>query len=105
MTWVDLGPADLGEGELRDAAAGDLRVCVARRGGRWFAFETWCSHEECPLSDGWLEDEAVRCACHGALFALADGVPLEGPANDPIRVFPAREAGGRLEADLPMLPA
>lgn len=105
MTWVDLGPADLGEGELRDAAAGDLLVCVARRGDRWFAFETWCSHEECPLSDGWLEDEAVRCACHGALFALADGVPLEGPANDPIRVFPAREAGGRLEADLPMLPA
>ena len=51
-------------------------------------FETWCSHEECPLSDGWLEGEAIRCACHGALFSLADGAPLEGPALDPIVDFP-----------------
>lgn len=105
MTWVDLGTADLDDGSLRDVAVGDLHVCVVREGGRWFAFETWCTHEDCPLSDGWLEDGAVRCACHGALFALADGEPLEGPARDPIRVFPVREAAGRLEADLPMLPA
>jgi nitrite reductase/ring-hydroxylating ferredoxin subunit len=105
MTWIDLGPADLDDGSLRDATAGDLQVCIAREGGRWFVFETWCTHEECPLSDGWLEDDAVRCACHGALFALADGQPLEGPAHEPIRVFPAREAAGRIEADLPMLPA
>jgi len=105
MTWVDVGPADLGDGSLRDTVVGDLQVCLARRGTRWFAFETWCTHEECPLSDGWLEGDAVRCSCHGALFALADGEPLEGPARDPIRVFPARATAGRVEADLPMLPA
>jgi len=102
MTWVDVGPADLEDGDLREAVAGDLHLCVARRGDGWFAFETWCTHAECPLSDGWLEEDAVRCACHGALFSLAGGEPLEGPAEDPIRVFPAREAGGRVEADLPM---
>ncbi len=104
MTWVDLGPADLDDGSLREAAAGELRLCLARRGGGWFAFETWCTHAECPLGDGWLEGDAVRCACHGALFSLQSGEPLEGPAEQPIRVFPAREAGGRIEVDVPMLP-
>lgn len=101
MTWLDVGPADLGDGDLREAAAAGLQLCVARRGDEWFVFETWCTHEECPLSDGWLEGDAVRCACHGALFSLARGEPLEGPADEPIRVFPAREAGGRVEAELP----
>ncbi len=45
----------------------------------------------------------MRCPCHGALFSLETGVPLEGPAEDPIRVFPARETDGRVEVDLPML--
>lgn len=45
-------------------------------------------------------------ACHGALFALADGAPLEGPATDPIRVFAARAtADGRIVAEIPILPA
>lgn len=103
MTWVDVGPADLGDGDLREAGGGGLQLCLARRGDHWFAFETWCTHAECPLSDGWLEGDGVRCACHGALFSLGSGVALEGPAEDPIRVFPARETDGRVEVDLPML--
>ncbi len=103
---VDLGPADLADGELREAKAGGLAFAVARLGHRYVAFEVWCTHEECPLTDGWLEGEAVRCACHGALFSLVDGAPLEGPAPEPIRVFPARVTdGGRIEAEIPILPA
>jgi len=101
---VDLGPADLGDGELREAAAGGLALVVARTGDRYVAFETWCTHEECPLSDGWLEGEAIRCACHGALFSLADGTALEGPATDPITVVTASAtADGRLVANISTL--
>ena len=103
---VDLGPADLDDGDLREAKAGDLTLAVARIGERYVAFETWCTHDECPLTDGWLEGEAIRCACHGALFSLTDGAPLEGPATDPIRLFPARlTTGGRIEAETPILPS
>ncbi len=106
LMGFDLGPADLADGHLREAKAGELALAVARIGDRYVAFETWCTHEECPLSDGWLEGEAVRCACHGALFSLVNGVPLEGPATDPIRLFPARRtAGGRIEVEIPILPA
>ena len=102
----DLGPADLADGDLREAEAGGLSLVVARSGDRYVAFETWCPHQECPLSDGWLEGEAIRCACHGALFSLADGAPLEGPATDPIRLFPVRlTTDGRIEAETPILPS
>lgn len=103
---LDLGPADLGEGELRDAHAGGLDLAVARTAAGYVAFEAWCTHADCPLTDGWLEGEAVRCACHGALFSLPGGAAIEGPATEPIRVFPVRvTAAGRLEADIPILPA
>ncbi len=106
MTVVDLGAADLVEGALREATAGDVELVVAKLSDRYVAFERWCPHAECPLSDGWLEGEAIRCGCHGSLFALADGAPLEGPAVDPIRVFPATgTAAGRIEADIPILPS
>ncbi len=102
---VDLGPADLADGELREVKVGNLSFAVARLGHGYVGFEIWCTHEECPLTDGWLEGKAIRCACHGALFSLEDGAALEGPATEPIRVFPAwQTAAGRIEA-APILPA
>lgn len=100
MTWVDLGPADLEDGEMRDAVAGSTHLGLARTGDTWTAFDLWCTHADCPLTDGSLEDGAVRCACHGALFALAGGAVLEGPAELPLRVYPTRVRNGRVEADL-----
>ncbi|MEP6893686.1 MAG: Rieske 2Fe-2S domain-containing protein [Gaiellaceae bacterium] len=101
MSWVDIGAADLEDGELRDVVSGDLHLGVARQGDAWHAFEVWCTHEECPLTEGWLEGGAVRCACHGALFDLATGEPLDGPADQPIRIFDTREVDGRVESQLP----
>ena len=103
---VDLGPADLVDGELREATGEGLSLVLARAGDRYVVFETWCSHEECPLSDGWLEGEAIRCACHGALFSLTDGAALEGPAIDPIAIVAASVAAdGRVVADISTLHA
>ena len=101
---ADLGPADLENGELRAATADGLDLVVARAGDRYLVFETWCTHEECPLSDGWLEGDAIRCACHGALFSLVDGTALEGPTSDPIAVVSASTtADARIVADLSTL--
>jgi 3-phenylpropionate/trans-cinnamate dioxygenase ferredoxin component len=99
MTWTDAGP-DLAEGELREVHLNGLAIGVTRAAGELYAFEVWCTHADCPLTDGTLEGSAIRCSCHGALFRLADGVPLEGPATDPIRIFPVRFHGERMEVDL-----
>lgn len=100
MTWVDLGPQDDAD-ELREVQVGARHVGLARFERAWFAFDPWCPHAECPLTDGWLEGRAVRCACHGGLFDLETGVALDGPTPDPLQLFATRVVDGRLEVDLP----
>jgi len=101
MTWVDLGPVPETEGEeLLEVVVTARHVGIALAGGRWVAFDPWCTHAECPLTDGWLEGTSLRCACHGALFDLETGVALQGPAERPLRLYPTRVVDGRLEAEL-----
>ncbi len=97
MTWVDVGPAEGSEGALREARAGELLLGVAFADGRWHVFDAYCTHAECPLTDGWLEGGGVRCACHAALFDLETGTALDGPAELPIRLYQTRVVDGRLE--------
>ena len=101
MSWVGVGPAAGEEGTLREARAGGVLLGVAYSAGRWHVFDAYCTHAECPLTDGWLEGVAVRCACHAALFDLETGTVLDGPAVEPIRLYETRIAEGRLEAHLP----
>lgn len=101
MTWVAVGDAELPDGSLVAAGANGVQLALARVGGSWHALDLWCTHEECPLTDGWLEGAAVRCACHAALFDLASGEPLEGPATGPVPRFPTRVIDGRVEVELP----
>jgi len=99
VTWVDVAAAALPDETVVSASVGETLVAVVKAGGGWHAVEAWCTHAECPLTDGWVEGAALRCACHGALFDLETGEPLEGPAETPVRVFPVRLANGRVEVD------
>jgi nitrite reductase/ring-hydroxylating ferredoxin subunit len=97
MTWFDAADASLPDETVLAADAAGTVVALARAAGAWHAVETWCTHAECPLSDGWVEGTAIRCPCHGSLFDLRTGAPLEGPADESVRVFPTRVVDGRVE--------
>ncbi|HJU47834.1 MAG TPA: Rieske (2Fe-2S) protein [Gaiellaceae bacterium] len=98
MSWTDICPAEGSDGTLREARAGGILLGVANTAGAWRVFDAYCTHAECPLTDGWLEGSSVRCACHGALFDLETGTVLDGPAEQPIRLYETRVTGGRVEA-------
>lgn len=99
------GVAEIPEGEMRafDTTAG--RVAVARVEQQLFAFGDECTHMGCSLSEtGTFDDRAatVECACHGSVFDVGTGEPVEGPAEDPVPVFRTREVDGWVEvADEP----
>ena len=86
------GVAEIPEGEIRvfDTAAG--RVAVAHVEHRVFAFGDECTHQGCSLAEGEFDDRAARveCPCHGSVFDVETGEPVEGPAVDPVPVFAAR---------------
>ena len=97
MSWVDAADAALPDETLLAVDAAGILVALARVEGRWHAVEAWCTHAECPLSDGWLEGRAVRCACHGSLFDLESGAPVAGPAVEAVRVFETRVVEDRVQ--------
>jgi 3-phenylpropionate/trans-cinnamate dioxygenase ferredoxin subunit len=106
MEYTRVGAmAEIPEGEMRafDTTAG--RVAVAHVEHKLYAFGDECTHMGCSLSEtGTLDDRAatVECACHGSVFDVETGEPVEGPAEDPVPVFRTREVEGWVEvADEP----
>jgi len=91
--------AEIPEGEVRayDVPAG--RVAVVHTEHRLLAFGDECTHRGCSLSEGAFDDRdgTVECPCHGSVFDVETGEPVEGPAQDPLPLFPVREVDGWAE--------
>src|SRR5262245_42401483 len=90
---------------MRRAEAGGRAVCLGRVGGAWVAFDDTCTHEECSLFDGVLDDEVIVCPCHGSEFDVRTGDVLSPPALDPLPIYDVREEGGSLAVRLAPPPA
>ena len=100
MDFVKVGAlGEIPEGEMRayDTDAG--RVTIAHVEARLFAFGDECTHMGCSLAEGEFDDRAatVECPCHGSVFDVETGEPTEGPAQDALPVFQAREIDGWVE--------
>jgi len=88
MDFVRVGSlAEIPEGEMRAFDLPSGRIAVAHVEARMF------------------DDRAatVTCACHGSVFDVETGEPVEGPAQDPVAVHRARLVDGWVEvADQPI---
>ncbi|HZD78835.1 MAG TPA: Rieske 2Fe-2S domain-containing protein [Actinomycetota bacterium] len=99
--WMTVGEAgDVAEGDVNSYSVGDRSVAVANVDGKLFAFDDVCSHQQCSLSEGDLDDTVIECPCHGSQFDVTTGDVVEGPAADPIDTFEVREGEGQLEVSV-----
>ncbi len=87
------------EGNVVEADAGGVSVCLARLNGRLAAVDNWCPHRRGPLGQGWIEGEAVVCPWHAWAFNLETGV-AEPPERASVDVFPVRVEGEDVLVDL-----
>lgn len=92
-----MADSELGEGQLRQARAGDASVLLVRDGGQVHALASTCSHLGGPLPEGQLADGCVTCPWHGSTFRLADGSVVRGPASAPQPVYETRVRDGQVE--------
>jgi nitrite reductase/ring-hydroxylating ferredoxin subunit len=98
--WTSVGPTE-GRPELAVAVVDGREIALARLpDGTWSAFDNDCTHEECPLADGDLIGDRIVCYCHGSEFDLRTGAVVEGPAEDPLPVYPVRVEDGELYVQL-----
>ncbi|HZF46393.1 MAG TPA: non-heme iron oxygenase ferredoxin subunit, partial [Sphingomonadaceae bacterium] len=84
------------EGMARRFALDGIEVAIARSGGQIYAIHNLCTHLACHLASGKVEGKGITCLCHGSIFDLETGVPINPPATRPVRTFPVREEGGQI---------
>lgn len=89
----------VGKGRLVDHGA--VAVAVFNAGqGRFCAVSALCPHEDGPLSEGWLEGDAVVCPWHGFDFDLATGA-CRATDDVSIGIYRTRVSNGIVEVELP----
>ncbi|WP_435201911.1 Rieske (2Fe-2S) protein [Janibacter sp. GS2] len=82
------------EGYVRRFYVDELECAVARLKGKAYATSNYCTHLDCLLSSGKLQDDGIRCSCHGSVFELEGGEPIYPPATEPIAVYDVKEEDG-----------
>ncbi len=76
-------------------------LVIAGVEGAWFGVEDRCAHAGCLFSeDGEIDGDDLICNCHGSEYDIRTGDVRRGPAERPVRTFPVRVNGDRLEVDL-----
>jgi 3-phenylpropionate/trans-cinnamate dioxygenase ferredoxin subunit len=78
---------DIPEGDMASFQVGGEDVAVANVGGSYHAFGDVCTHAQCLLSEGDLEDTIVTCPCHGSQFDVTSGAVRNGPATEPVLAY------------------
>jgi len=96
--WQRLFPlAELAAGRMRAApvAGGEILVCHTAEG--LYALENSCTHACTRLDEGRLRGTRLSCPLHAAVFDVASGRALAGPATAALRTFPVRVVDGTVE--------
>lgn len=78
---------DVEDGSARRVEVGGHPVALVRTGGRFYAVDDTCTHEDESLSAGYVEDGKIECPRHGATFDLNTGAALCLPATQGLNTW------------------
>jgi nitrite reductase/ring-hydroxylating ferredoxin subunit len=92
--------ADVTEGEVLGCLVDGVPVALFRLGDGVFALHDVCSHGQARLSEGFVESGCIECPLHQGLVDIRSGEPRSAPITDPVRSYPTRLVGDRVEISL-----
>lgn len=98
--WIDVTAADALPSGSCHVVRGEVPVAVFNLGGRFYAIENNCTHEDAELSDGEIVGEEIVCPLHGARFSIISGLVTSPPAYEDLRTFPVRVQNGRIQVEI-----
>ena len=87
------------EGQVAAANADGVAICLARIGGKLSAMDDVCPHRQGPLSEGWIEGNAVVCPWHSWAFDVRTG-SAEPPERASVAVFAVQVEGDNVLVEI-----
>jgi 3-phenylpropionate/trans-cinnamate dioxygenase ferredoxin subunit len=97
VSEIEVCPLDeLPTGSMRLVPAGQIIVGVYNCGGKLYAIEDRCSHDDGPLCEGDWEPDLCMVVCprHGSRFDITTGIPMTLPAFEAVSTFPVSVRDG-----------
>lgn len=89
-----VGAAGIEPGDVQLIEIDGHRLCLARtEDGELFVVDDTCTHEDEPLSEGWLDGACIECPAHNSVFDLRSGAAITLPATEPVRTYPVSQDG------------
>ena len=73
--------------DMIQISVNDQNYLVAKVNDQLYVTEDMCSHDDAELTMGCLSGTKVKCPLHGSYFDLSSGLPLNEPAEDPIKIY------------------
>ena len=99
-SWTPvLDASDLADGDVRMVRVGGRPVVVVLRANTLHALAGICPHDLASLEEASVRGDELICPRHGACFRLSDGVCGTGFRLPPLRCYPVRLQGKRVEID------
>ncbi len=73
--------SDFPEGKMKKVTVKGMDLLIANIKGKIVSIDDICTHEECSLSTGFLNNEIVTCPCHLSQFNVVSGKVVQPPAT------------------------
>jgi nitrite reductase/ring-hydroxylating ferredoxin subunit len=90
----------LAPGTMAGVDAEGRRLLLSNLGGEVYAVDGTCTHEESPLSKGFMIEERVVCQLHLSQFDLRTGEVYNPPAIEPLRRYNVKIEEGSIFVEI-----
>lgn len=102
MTWHAAATTDsFKEKDMLAVEIAGQDVALYRVDDTFFATGNICTHQLAYMTDGYLDGDCIECPLHQAIFNVKTGEVIDGPAKQPLPVFPIRVEASQVWVDLP----
>jgi 3-phenylpropionate/trans-cinnamate dioxygenase ferredoxin subunit len=92
---------EIAEGQVRVVEARGKSIAICRNGGKLYAIDNLCTHDNGPLGEGELIEGEIECPRHGARFDVQTGKAMCLPAVGYVETYAVDVRDGEIWVGLP----
>lgn len=101
MAWKQIcNQSDIPLCDMKCFSVEDMEIIVYHLESGWYATSDMCTHQDCSLSEGDIEDNEIVCWCHDGAFDIPTGAATRMPCTIPLETFHVRIRDGKIEVDI-----